>query len=170
MGLSTGVAVGTANITAVMSGISSPPVSLPVIAVPTLSSIAIAPASPANLVVGSTQQFTATGTYSNASTAVITSQVTWASSNSTSATMSSTGLAAGVAVGTANITAVMSGVSSPPVSLPVIAVPTLSSIAITPSSPANLAVGATQQFIATGTYSKRHNCGHYFSGHLGQFQ
>jgi uncharacterized protein YjdB len=98
-----------------MSGVSSPPVSLPVIAVPTLSSIAITLSSPANLAVGATQQFIATGTYSNATTAVITSQVTWASSNSTGATISSTGLATGVAVGTANITAALSGVSSPPV-------------------------------------------------------
>ena len=82
--------------------------------------IAVTPASPANLAVGSTQQFTATGTYSDGSNANISSLVTWASSNTTVATISSAGLATGVAVGNTNITAAMSGVTSPAVSLPVL--------------------------------------------------
>jgi uncharacterized protein YjlB len=121
---------------------------------PTLSSIAVTPASPANLAVGSTQQFTATGTYSDGSNADITSQVTWTSSDASIATISFTGLATGIAAGNTNITASMSGVTSPAVTLMVVApTPTLSSIAVTPASPANLAVGSTQQFTATGTYS-----------------
>jgi hypothetical protein len=86
---------------------------------PTLSSIAVTPASPASLAVGSTQQFTATGTYSDDSTAAITSNVTWASSNTTIATISSAGLATGVAAGNTNITASLSGVTSPAVTLAV---------------------------------------------------
>ena len=87
----------------------------------TLSSIAVTPASPASLVVGSTQQFTATGTYSDSSTADISSQVTWNSDTPTAATISSTGLATGVAAGAVNITATLSGITSSPVSLTVMA-------------------------------------------------
>jgi uncharacterized protein YjdB len=105
-----------------MAGITSSSVNLPVVtAAPTLSSIAIAPASPASLVVGSTQQFTATGTYSDSSTADISSQVTWNSDTPTAATISSTGLATGVAAGAVNITATLSGITSSPVSLTVMA-------------------------------------------------
>ena len=85
----------------------------------TLSSIAVTPTS-GNLVISSTRQFTATGTYSDGSNANISSLVTWASSNTTVATISSAGLATGVAVGNTNITAAMSGVTSPAVSLPVV--------------------------------------------------
>jgi uncharacterized protein YjdB len=115
-----------------------------------LSSIAVTPATPAALTVGSNLQFTATATYSDGSTADISSNVTWASDTTGTATISSTGLAAGVAAGTTNITANLFGVTSPAVSLTVIS---LSSIDVEPVSPDGLAVGSTQQFTATGTYS-----------------
>ena len=118
-GLATGVAAGSANITAALSGVTSPAVTLTVIA-PTLSSITVIPASPSNLAAGLTQQFTATGTYSNGLTADITSQVNWASSDTTCATISSTGLATGIAVGKPNITATLSGLTSSSVPLTVI--------------------------------------------------
>jgi len=86
---------------------------------PTLSSITVTPNPPDNLAVGSTQQFTATGFYSDGSNADITSQVTWASSNTNIATISATGLATGIAAGDTSITAVLSGVTSPPVILTV---------------------------------------------------
>ena len=88
----------------------------------TLSSIAVTPNPPVNLAAGSTLQFTATGTYSNGSTANITSQVTWASSNTTIANITSSGgLATGEATGTTYITASLSGVISPGVTLNVLA-------------------------------------------------
>jgi len=159
-GLATGVAVGTANISASLSGITSPPISLTIVAptsttpsstsAATLSSIVVTTATQIKLAVGATQPFTATGTYSDGSTANITSQVSWASDTTTIATIDPTGLATGVAPGTANITASMSGVTSPAVNL---TVATLSSIVVTPSTPASLAVDASQQFAATGTYS-----------------
>ena len=128
-----------------------------------LSSIALAPASPAKLTVGYTMQFFATGTYSDGSTVDITSKVTWTSSNTTIANIDSTGLVTGVAAGNTNITAVLSGITSPAVNLPVISLaatpstttpaPTLSSIAVTPGLSLNILVGSTQQFVAIGTYS-----------------
>lgn len=150
-GLATSVAVGNTNITATMSGTTSPPVSLKVIA-PTLSSVDITPASPSNLAAGFSQNFRVIGTYSDGSTTDVTSQVTWASSNTAVATISSTGTVTGVATGTVSITASVSGIISPSVSLTVVA-PIVSAIAITPVAPANLKIGSSQQFIAIETYS-----------------
>ena len=117
-GIVTGVAAGTTNIDATLNEITSPAVSLAVIS---LSSIAISPAFPANLVVGSSQQFTATATYSDDSTADVSSQVTWASDTIGIATIGyASGIATGVAPGTANIMAALLGITSPPVSLTVV--------------------------------------------------
>lgn len=119
----------------------------------TLSSISVTPVATVNLAIGATRQFTATGTYSDDSVVDITSQVTWASSNAAVATVSSAGLTIGIAVGNTEITAALSGVTSPQVNLPIVNSPTLSSISITPESPANLNIGSTKQFEAIGTYS-----------------
>ncbi len=126
---------------------------LTVNAAATLQSIAVTPSSP-SITVGGTQQFTATGTYSDNSTKNITTSVTWASTNTGFATINaSTGLATGVAAGTTQITASQGAVVSPNDPLTVNAVVvSLKSIAVTPSSP-SINVGGTQQFTATGTYS-----------------
>jgi hypothetical protein len=55
--------------------------------------------------VGQTEQFTATGTYSNLTTKDLTDNVTWSSSTPATATVSSAGLATGLAAGGAVITA-----------------------------------------------------------------
>lgn len=116
----------------------------------TLSSIAVTPASPAHLKVGSTQQFTATGTFSDGSMSDISASVTWTSGTTATATISATGLATAVAAGTSSITASQGTVtSSPAVTLTVIA---LQSIAVTPN-PAAVAVSGTLQLTATGTYT-----------------
>ncbi len=93
-GLATGVAVGTSNITASLSGVTSPADLLTVTAA-TLQSIAVTPTSP-SIAKGATQQFTATGTYSDNSTANISNSVTWNSATTVTATINSTGLATGV--------------------------------------------------------------------------
>jgi hypothetical protein len=151
-GLATGKTEGNTNITATLSGITSPIITLMIIPTPMLSSIAVTPTTLDNLEVGSTQQFTATGTYVEGSTNDITSQVTWASSDTNIATISSAGLATGKAVGSTNITAALSGIKSPVVTIIVKAI-TLSSIVVTPTTPINLAVGFTVQFTTIGTYS-----------------
>jgi len=134
--------------------------------IPGFSSIEIRPFFPDNLTVGSTQAFTAIGIFPDYSQLDITSQVTWDSDNPGVATISPNGLATGMAVGTANITAILSALTSPPVSLTVVAAPsitptsqgktstvTLSSIAITPNPPLTSTVNSIQEFTATGTYS-----------------
>ena len=120
---------------------------------PVLQSITVSPTS-ASISVGATQQFTATGHYSNGSTQTLTSGTTWSSSSTTYATIGATGLATGVAAGSTNITASSGGVvSTPAAALAVTAsTPVLQSITISPTS-ASIAVGATQLFTATGHYS-----------------
>jgi hypothetical protein len=77
---------------------------------PVLTSIAVTPANATNQV-GATQQFTATGTYSDSSTQDLSSQVTWASSSAGVATISASGLATAVSVGSSTISATLSGVT-----------------------------------------------------------
>jgi uncharacterized repeat protein (TIGR01451 family) len=76
-----------------------------------LSSIAVNAGS-SSLTYGSTEQFTATGTYSDNSTADLTSLVTWGSSATGIATISGGGRATPVAAGQTNVTATFSGVTS----------------------------------------------------------
>ena len=78
---------------------------------PSLVSLAVTPAS-ASITVGSTQQFKATGTFSDTSTQDLTSQVSWSSSAPSVATISSLGLATGIGQGSATITAALAGSSA----------------------------------------------------------
>jgi uncharacterized protein YjdB len=79
-----------------------------------LVSIVVTPVNP-SISVGQTQQFTATGTYSDASTQDLTKTAHWSSSSSGVATInngvSGGGLASGQGVGTATITATFQGIS-----------------------------------------------------------
>src|ERR1700722_1536487 len=148
-GLAKGVGAGSSKIQAT-SGAVTGSTTLSVTAA-TLTSIAVTPANP-SISAGATQQFTATGTFSDASTQNLTSSVTWTSSKTTVATISASGLASGVAAGSSTIQAASGSVSGS-TTLTVNAVaPTLVSIAVTPASP-SIQNGATQQFTDTGTYS-----------------
>jgi predicted secreted protein len=121
---------------------------------PALTSIAVAPVNP-SVAEGLTDQFTATGIYSDGSTANLTTQVTWASGTNSVATISNTagsqGLASTLATGTTAITATLSGITSPADTLTVTAA-ALTSIAVSPTNP-TVSKGLTEQFTATGTYS-----------------
>ena len=116
-GLASGVAAGSSNITAASGGVTSSPYSLTVNA-PTLTSIAVTAAA-SSVVVGGTDQLTATGTYSDKSTQNITSSVTWASATKSVATIATSGLASAVAPGSTNVTASSGTVTSPPLTLTV---------------------------------------------------
>ena len=70
-----------------------------------VASIAVTPATP-SIVAGATQQFIATGTYTDNTTTILTASCTWSSATAGVATIgSSTGLATGVSYGTSVITA-----------------------------------------------------------------
>jgi uncharacterized protein YjdB len=145
-GLVTAVGAGTASISATISSVST---SASLTVTPILKSITTAPSAP-SISVGATQQFSATAGYSDGSTKDVSGTVAWASSSTTVATVSATGLATAVATGATTITATLSGLSGS--SSLTVAAPAITSIAVTPSS-ASVAVGATQQFTATATYS-----------------
>jgi hypothetical protein len=147
-GLATSVSVGTTTIRATLSGVSG--TATLTVTPPTLTSIAVTPANP-SIPRGTTQQFTATGTYSDNTTNNITATVTWSSVDTAIATIAGTGLATGAAAGSTTIRATLSGVTGS-TGLTVTA-PVLTSIAVTPGNVTLNYQGATQQLVATGTYS-----------------
>jgi plastocyanin len=146
-GLATGVATGTSNISATFSGVTGSTVLT--VTPAALVSIAVSPANP-SIAKGTTQQFAATGTYTDNSTQILTSSVTWVSATTSVATITSAGLATGVATGTSSISATLAGVTGSTVLT--VSPASLVSIAVTPADP-SIAKGLTQQFTATGTFS-----------------
>ena len=146
-GVATGLTTGSATITATLGNFTAS-VNLSVTAA-VLQGIAVAPASPI-VAKGLTTQFTATGTYSDGTTAALTGQVTWATSNPAIATVDSAGVATGVGQGVASVTATLGGVVGS-ASLTV-ASAALTAIAVAPTSP-SVTAGSSASFTATGTYS-----------------
>lgn len=115
----------------------------------TLVSIAVTPAN-SSVIAGTTEQFTATGTYTDNSTQNLTNSVTWTTANSGVATMNAQGLATGVAAGSTTVTAT-SGTISGSAGLNVTPAVVVS-IAVTPANP-SVAAETAEQFTATGTYT-----------------
>ena len=91
----------------------------------TLTSVAISPTSPPSLKLGFTQNFVATGTYSDGSTADVSSLVTWHSSDATIAafTQPEGGLLTAMTIGTVSITATYQGMTTNSVNISVIPMP-----------------------------------------------
>ena len=147
-GLATAVAAGSATIEASLSGVNGS-TGLTVIA-PTLQSIAVTPANP-SIAKGMTEQYTATGTYSDGSKQNLTSQATWTSSNTSIATVSTTGLATAAATGSTKIQAFLGGLNGSTALTVTAAGATLQSIAVTPANP-SITAGNSLQFTATGTF------------------
>lgn len=130
-----------------------------------LDSVSISPTSEA-LTVGQTAQFTATGTYGNAthaSTQNVTNSVTWSSSVPSVATVSSSGLVTAIGAGSTTISANATAFNGPVSSAAAVTVSgsggapssggTLLSLEIIPTT---ITVGNLQdtgQFLAIGTYS-----------------
>src|ERR1017187_9536007 len=75
-----------------------------------VTSITVAPANP-SIAKGMTQQFTATGTYTDGTSANLTNSATWSSSNLGVATIDASGLASALAAGGSTISATYSGVT-----------------------------------------------------------
>jgi hypothetical protein len=82
-------------------------VGLPITA---LTSIAVTPAKP-SITVGTNQQFTATGTYSDNSTQNLTNSVTWSSSNTSVSTITTGGFVIATTTGSTTITATSGSIS-----------------------------------------------------------
>jgi hypothetical protein len=114
VGLATAVASGSATLTAT-SGTISGSANLTVTGGAVLNSISLSPTNP-TIGLGSNQQFTATGHYSDGSTQDLTTTVNWTSGTQSVATISNTagsqGLATAVGGGTTLISAADGSISS----------------------------------------------------------
>lgn len=107
-GVATGVAAGSATVTAAsgtISGTAALTVNSNIV-----TGISVTPAS-VSLTVGGTQQFTATATYNNGPSGNVTSTATWSSSN-TNVVAVNAGFGIAVGAGTATVTASQGGFSS----------------------------------------------------------
>lgn len=149
-GLATSTGTGSTTITASINSVSG---TTDLTVAPALQSIEITPNAP-NLTLmppgaPSTVQFHATGHFADGSTSDLTPRVTWSSSSATVATISTTGLATSVGAGATTISAKFDSLTG---TTALTVVLQLLSIAVTPGSP-SIALGLTQQFTATGTYS-----------------
>lgn len=150
-GLATALGVGSTTITASLDGVSGA-ATLTVTAA-TLVSIGVTPAN-VSVAAGLSQQFTATGVYTDNSMQDLTRSVTWTSSSTAVASISTAattdGLATAMGVGTTSITASLNGVSAATQLTVTAAV--LASIEITPAS-LSVAAGLQHQFMATGIFT-----------------
>jgi len=150
-GLVTAVAQsGTATISATLGATGSATITA---ALPLVASIAVTP-NPVSLAKGTTQQLTATATYTDATTGDVTQTATWSSANGAIASVTTSGTRGVVTAvetgGPVNVTATLGGQSgSTPVT---VTGPVVTSVAVTPS-PVSLPKGTTQQLTATATYS-----------------
>jgi hypothetical protein len=101
-GVLAGVAAGSSVITATYNGKTA--TTTATVSATTLSSIAITPIN-TSIVIGSSQQFSATGTYADGSSGDVTTTVTWTSSDTNVATIVQTGKASGLTAGVTTIAA-----------------------------------------------------------------
>jgi len=152
-GLVNSVFTGQTEITALYHGILSKLVRLKVTDLQ-LIKISITPAS-IQLATGVTQQYTATGTYTDGSTRDISKTVHWESTKPNLSTISNTstsaGLATAVSLGTTLIKAHLSNLTSNIATLTTTDAQ-LTQLDISPLNPA-INLGQKQQFTAIGTYS-----------------
>jgi len=118
---------------------------------PSLVSLRVSPGV-ASVVPGASQQFTATGQFSDGNSRVLTTSLTWSTSDASVAAISNTGLANGLVAGVVTITA-KSGTISGTATLNVTgAGANLTSISVVPAA-SSIPVHTTQQFSATGSYA-----------------
>lgn len=115
----------------------------------TVTEITLSPTNP-SIQVGSTTQLTATGKRADGKTTDITPGANWSVDKPNIATVSSTGLITGVTVGTAKITAKYDRGEA--FTFATVTSGTLQSITVTPANQ-SISIGATQNFVATGSYS-----------------
>ncbi len=118
----------------------------------TITSLAIAPTN-ATIAPNVTQQYTATATYGNNTTADVTKTVTWSTTPTNVATVNSTGLVTGVSLGSATVKAQTGSVIASTGVL--VTNKQISSIAIAPlTQTLSISIGPTTvQYTATATYA-----------------
>ena len=108
-GLATALAAGVTTLSAKYEDGSTQ--TLITVSSATLSAITLSPIG-ASISIGGTQQYTATGSFSDGSSRDVTGSVTWSSSYTNVATISTGGLATGVGSGSTVITATSGAISA----------------------------------------------------------
>lgn len=150
-GVATGVAPGASDIVAELDGITGS-------ATLTVSDkvaveVQVNPAS-ATLPVGNSQAFTATCTYSDATSGDCTGDATWSSSDTGVASVTAAGMATGAGVGSAVITASVPGAGGPVEGSAQLTVTDAALVGIDVEPPtATVASGISQAFTADCTYT-----------------
>jgi 6-phosphogluconolactonase (cycloisomerase 2 family) len=151
-GLAVAVTSGSTNITATLYGITSS-ISTLTVSNATLDNIIIT-SNNTSIHIGTKEQYTATGNYSDGGTQNLTTLVTWISLDNNIATISNTtgsyGIATAVNTGSTTITATFGTISNS-VALEVVS-GSLQSITITPNN-STININTTQQYLAAGQYS-----------------
>lgn len=138
------LAEGTETVTATFDGMAD--VAVLTVTPKALQTITVSPVSATIVGLAQTMNFAATGSYSDGSSADITTLVAWSSSTPAVATIvATTGVATSVGAGTSTISAVLGGVTG--TQILTVSVPTLS---ITPTS-LILTAGGTTRLILTST-------------------
>jgi uncharacterized protein YjdB len=146
-GYVTAAGKGTAQVSAAYNGLTGS--AAIAVGPPALVSIKVSP-TPSSLPLGETQQFTATGNYTDGSTQNLTQSAAWISSGPAIATVSPAGAAVAKAVGTATISATsgsLTGSASLTVSAAVV-----TALNIAPAT-LSMLLGSSSQLQATATMS-----------------
>lgn len=145
-GLATAVGAGSTTISATLGVAGTTTLT---VSAATLDSIVVTPVN-ITLEIDTVQPYTATGTYSDASTSDITEEVLWASTDNTIASIDTDGVALTAGAGSVTISATLDGKTGS-TTLSVTAA-SLVSITVVPDA-VSIGVAATRQFAAWGRYS-----------------
>jgi hypothetical protein len=146
-GLATSAGVGTASITATLGSVFSS--TILTVGQPSLVSIAVTPANP-TIPLGTSQQFIATGTYTDGSAQDLTASATWSSSVPAVANAGVGGSATSFSQGATIISAVSATITGS--ATLTVSAPSLLALTVTPPS-ASIPLGTVQQFSAVATFT-----------------
>lgn len=119
---------------------------------PKLLSIALTPSNPLTLEFNTTEQMSATATYSDNTTQDVTLRAHWSSADSSIVSIDTAGLIKGVGAGDTSIKATINGISSPSLNITVKPPVVLQSITVTPT-PIHLRVNQSVTLQIEGRYS-----------------
>jgi uncharacterized protein YjdB len=145
-GVVSGVAAGSATITATSSGKSGTSAITVTAVAPVVTSVTVTPPS-ASIVAGTTTTLQATVKDQNGNP--MTGQtVTWTTNNGAAATVNSSGVVSGVAAGSATITATSSGKSGTSAITVTAVAPVVTTVTVAPPS-ASILAGTTTTLVAT---------------------
>ena len=145
-GLASSLQTGTTKISASLAGVTQS--TMLTVTAPIISSIAVTPVG-LTLAIGIHQQFVATATYTDRSSADLSSGVTWSSSSPSVASIDGTGLATTLAAGSTTMTATL-GALSDTSTLTVVAAH-LVSLSLSPADP-TISIGTLEQFSVVGNF------------------